>query len=135
MQGSPTVSRCSRAGFSMLSEPRFDVIRGQVEIPILEDQSEPVILEALQGGRYGRSHVLHLDPFAFLMSEHDEPTRHLYHVLIEECDARVADGRLGAASVFLTWGSNGRAAKDDLFEGGYRGGLHGGFQIRASVAI
>jgi hypothetical protein len=113
----------------VLGEPCFDAIRGQVAILNPGRQgSEPVILKALQGGTYGRSHVLHLDPFAFLMSKDDQPTRDLYHDLIGECDARVADERLCAASVFLTWGTNGRAAKDDLFEGGHRGVLRGGFQ-------
>jgi len=112
----------------VLQEARFDAIRDQVEILDPGGQSEPVILEALQAGRYGRSHVLHLDPFAFVMKKRDRLTRALYHDLIQECDARVADESLGAASVFLTWGCNSMAAQADLFKGGYMGGLHGGFQ-------
>jgi hypothetical protein len=54
--------------------------------------------------------------------------REVYGGLIRECDARVRRHDLAAASVFFTWGSNNAAAKDDLFEGGYRGGLDDGYQ-------
>jgi hypothetical protein len=43
----------------VLGEPRFDSIRDQVAILDPGQQSEPVILNALQSGMYGRSHVLH----------------------------------------------------------------------------
>jgi hypothetical protein len=33
-----------------------------------------------------------------------------------------------ATSAFITWGSNGAAAKDDLDGAGYLGGLPGGYQ-------
>lgn len=49
--------------------------------------------------------------------------RALYRDRIHQCDARVQQHGLAAASVFFTWGSNNAAAKDDLFEGGYGGGL------------
>ncbi len=62
------------------------------------------------------------------MAEHDANTRSSYLQLVRECDARVAQGELGAASVFFTWGSNGAAAKDDLDGAGYLGGVQGGYQ-------
>lgn len=72
--------------------------------------------------------MLHLDPFAFVMAPDDERMRRLYRALIRECDARVQQHGLAAVSVFFTWGSNNAAAKDDLFEAGYGGGLDDGYQ-------
>ena len=118
----------------VFEEPCFDAIRDQVEILNPGPQgSEPVILEALRGGRYGRSHVVHLDPYSFVMGKDLRPTRDLYHDLIEECDAQVAAGRLAAATLFLTWGRFNGAARSDLFEDGYRAGLRGGLQDLRSV--
>jgi hypothetical protein len=112
----------------VLEEACFRSVRSRVEILDPFGQSEPVVLEKLRHGCYGRRHVLHLDPFAFVMGKDDQPTRDRYRYLLQECDARVAEEKLGAASVFVTWGSNGSAARQDLFMEGYEGGLHGGFQ-------
>ena len=62
------------------------------------------------------------------MAPQDAPMRALYRNLIRECDARVQQHGLAAASVFFTWGSNNAAAKDDLFEAGFGGGLDDGYQ-------
>ena len=112
----------------VLEEACFTVVRGRVEILDPGGQSEPVVLQKLQDGCYGRRHVLHLDPFAFVMRQDDQPTRDRYRELLQKCDEQVAEERLGAASVFVTWGSNSSAAREDLFREGYGGGLHGGFQ-------
>ena len=53
--------------------------------------------------------------------------------LVEACDEQVRLGRLGAASLFFTWGSNSLAALDDLSGAGYRGGLLGGYQSLLSA--
>jgi hypothetical protein len=62
------------------------------------------------------------------MAERDAGTRRSYQQLLRDCDTKVASGELAAASVFITWGSNGAAAKDDLDGEGYLGGLEGGYQ-------
>jgi len=69
-----------------------------------------------------------------VMAPEDAPMRARYRDLIRECDARVQQDGLATASVFFTWGSNNAAAKDDLFEAGYSGGLDDGYQaLIASV--
>jgi hypothetical protein len=82
----------------------------------------------LEAGGFGPDHVLHLDPFAFVMAPDDATIRAVYRNLIRDCDARVQQRGLAAASVFFTWGSNNAAAKADLFDGGYGGGLDDGYQ-------
>ena len=72
--------------------------------------------------------MLHLDPFAFVMAQDHTATRALYRDIVRECDTLVSDGRLAAASLFFTWGSNGAAAKEDLHGGGYLGGRPGGYR-------
>jgi hypothetical protein len=87
-----------------------------------------MVLSRLEAGGFGPNHLLHLDPFAFVMAPEDARMRALYRDLIRECDARVKQRDLAAASVFFTWGSNSAAARDDLFEAGYSGGLGDGYQ-------
>jgi len=91
------------------------------------ERSEPSVLRSLEDGRYLTTHILHFDPFAFVMDPEDA-TRELYLRLVRGCDEHVHLGRLGAASVFFTWGSNSAAALADLSGPGYRGGLPGGYQ-------
>jgi hypothetical protein len=118
----------------VLREPCFDTIRQDVAIVDPgQHGSEPVVLDALRAGAYGQSHVLHLDPFAFVMSDDDQGVRDRYREIIQEADARVASGKLGAVSLFVTWGSNGQAARADLFQQGYAGGLQGGYQDLLSL--
>jgi hypothetical protein len=62
------------------------------------------------------------------MAPEDAQMRSVYRALIRECDSRVKRHDLAAASVFFTWGSNSAAAKDDLFQAGYGGGLDDGYQ-------
>jgi hypothetical protein len=77
--------------------------------------SEPMVLSRLQTGAIGSDHVLHFDPFAFVMASEDVAVRAMYRDLIHECDERVKRHYMAASSVFFTWGSNNAAAKDDLF--------------------
>ena len=112
----------------VFSEPCYSAVRAQVAIEDPGGPSEQTIASRLRDGHYRPTHVLHFDPFAFVMAEHDANTRSSYLQLVRECDARVARGELGAASVFFTWGSNGAAAKDDLDGAGYLGGVQGGYQ-------
>src|SRR6266700_8206811 len=59
--------------------------------------------------------------------------RSMYRDLIRECDAGVRRGELAAASVFVTWGSNGSAATEDLYGAGYPGGRPNGYQDLVST--
>jgi hypothetical protein len=94
----------------VFSEERFSKVRGNLRMTDPAGPSEPMLLSRLKGGASGPDHVLHLDPFAFVMAPEDEQMRALYRELIGECDARVQQHGL-AASVFFTWGSNNAAAK------------------------
>ena len=111
----------------VFSEPCFSSVRGRLHIQDPAGESEPGILSQLRRGVYGGGHVLHLDPFAFVMAQDKAYIRSWYGDLIRECDARVGRRELAATSVFFTWGSNGSAAKADLYGAGYSGGLSAGY--------
>lgn len=91
------------------------------------ESSEPRVLLALERGTYTSAHVLHFDPFAFVMDP-DDSLRSTYKRLTAYSHEHVAQGQLAATTLFFTWGSNSRAALDDLDEAGYRGGLEGGYR-------
>lgn len=112
----------------VFSEDCFSKVRGNLQTTDPHGPSEPMVLSRLREGAFGPDHMLHLDPFAFVMAPQDAPRRALYRDLIRECDARVQQNGLAAASVFFTWGSNNAAAKDDLFEAGFGGALDDGYQ-------
>lgn len=117
----------------VFSEPCFATVRPNLEVNDPAGPSEPVVLSRLRAGSFGSTHVLHFDPFAFVMARTDAPSRAMYRDLIRECDARVGTGELLAASVFFTWGSNGAAARDDLFGPGYLGGQPDGYQDLVTI--
>jgi hypothetical protein len=112
----------------VFSEPCFSGVRAQLQIQDPAGQSEPEVLSRLRRGGFGSGHVLHFDPFAFVMARNTASIRSIYRDLIQECDARVGRGELAAASVFFTWGSNGAAALEDLYGAGYPGGRPNGYQ-------
>jgi hypothetical protein len=103
-------------------------VRGRLSTTDPSGLSEPVMLDRCRAGAFGPATLLHLDPFAFVMSADDTKMRGCYGDLIRACDASVRQGELAAATLFFTWGSNSAAAKDDLFGRGFRGGLENGFQ-------
>jgi hypothetical protein len=112
----------------VFSEDSFAKVRGNLRTTDPDGSSEPMVLSRLTEGVFGPDHVLHFDPFAFVMAPHDASMRALYRDLIQECDARVQQSGLAAASLFFTWGSNNAAAKDDLFEDGFSDGVDDGYQ-------
>lgn len=119
----------------VFSQPCFSTVRSVLRTEDPVGASEPKLLLDLRNGVLGGTHVLHFDPFAFVMAKDDIGTRASYREILRECDARVGAGRLAATSLFFTWGSHGAAAKEDLFGGGYAGGLPGGYQeLVSSVA-
>lgn len=93
-----------------------------------------MVLSRFEAGGIGPYHVLHLDPFAFVMKPEDERMRGLHRELIGECDERVQLHGPAAASVFFTWGSNNAAAKAGHLNGGYGGGHDNGYQALVAVA-
>ena len=78
----------------VFSEPCFGGVRSQLQIQDPAGPSEPVVLSRLMAGTFGSGHVLHFDPFAFVMARTDAPIRAMYRDLIRECDARVGGGGL-----------------------------------------
>jgi hypothetical protein len=112
----------------VFSEGCFSKVRRNLRTTDPDGPSEPMVLSGLKTGGFGPDHVLHFDPFAFVMAPEDARVRTVYRDLIRECEARVKRHDLAAASVFFTWGSNSAAAKHDLFEAGFRGGLENGYQ-------
>jgi hypothetical protein len=118
----------------IFSEENFSSVRSRLRIVDLPGGSETRILSGVRDGAFGPDHILHFDPFAFVMAQEHSATRTVYRDLVKECDTRVKNGTLAAASLFVTWGSNGAAAKDDLHGRGYLGGLTGGYRdLVASV--
>jgi len=91
--------------------------------------SEPKVLLALEQGEYTRTHVLHFDPFAFVMAPKYASTRNMYKRLLKQCDERVGCSQLAAATLFFTWGRrHNTAALADLYGAGFGGGLDGGYR-------
>jgi hypothetical protein len=86
----------------------------------------------LREGAFGAEQVLHFDPFAFVMAQDAASTRSMYRDIVRECDARIERGELAVASVFITWGSNGAAAMEDLYGAGCLGGVPEGYQALIS---
>ncbi len=107
-------------------EPALASLSSDVHLVDPGRSSEPLVLASLRRGEYSPADVVHFDPFAFVM-DRDDDKRRMYNELITACDDRVRSGDLGAATLFITWGSNNRAALDDLRGEGYQGGLEGGY--------
>ena len=62
----------------IFSEDCFSKVRGNLRTSDPNGRSEPMVLSRLEAGAFGPDHVLHLDPFAFIMAPEDEPIRALY---------------------------------------------------------
>ncbi len=69
-----------------------------------ESSSEEVVLDGFKGSCFGGRHVIHLDPFAFVVGEKHTHERERYAKLLCTADMRVASGTLAALSVFVVWG-------------------------------
>jgi hypothetical protein len=108
-------------------EPALEALGLDLRLVDPGTHSEPAILHALERDDFSRRHILHFDPFAFVMDQ-DALTRNAYKCLMAQCDNRVGRKQLAAATLFFTWGSNSRAALDDLDGVGYLGGLSGGYR-------
>lgn len=117
-----------RVAARVIAESPFAAVRDRISILDPGETSETYAVSGLEAGTFDSRCILHLDPFAFVMSERDAPARETYRTLIKEADAQVRRGAFTALSLFFTWGSNGAAAVDDLDGSGYCGGIRGGFQ-------
>jgi hypothetical protein len=61
----------------VFSEGCFSKVRGHLRTTDPDGPCEPMVLSRLEPGRFGPDHVLHLDPFAFVMAPEDAPMRGL----------------------------------------------------------
>jgi len=68
-------------------EDRFSKVRGNLRTIDPGGPSEPMVFSRLEARGFGPDHVLHLDPFAFVMAPEDAQMRAVYRDLICECDA------------------------------------------------
>lgn len=69
------------------------------------ESSEQRLIELLeQSSRLGGNHLVHLDPFAFMIGRPHEEERKRYAKLLHEADRRVECNTLAALSVFVVWG-------------------------------
>lgn len=98
------------------------------------ESSEKDLLDRFRRSCFGRSHVVHLDPFAFVVSQKPKPkqTRERYAELLRIANRRVESGTLGALSVFVVWGQDNVGARADLCGDG--SGASNGYQgLRAII--
>ena len=110
----------------VFQEPALGNLAADLGLTDPGTDSETYVLRACDQGEYSGKDVLHFDPFAFVMGE--SPTSRLYKRIVAFCDSSVVQGELGAATLFITWGSNNLAALDDLDGAGYQGGLMCGYR-------
>ena len=80
------------------------------------ESSEQRLIELLeQSSCLGGNHLVHLDPFAFVIGRPHEEERERYAKLLHEADRRVECNTLAALSVFVVWGQrHGGKARNDL---------------------
>jgi len=117
----------------VLGQDCFLPVRDRIVVERSEERSEKALLEWLKAGSASDQHIVHFDPFAFVMAETDADMRSTYAEILRECGARVRASTLGAVTVFFTWGSNGAAALADLDGNGYRNGISNGYKALVSL--
>ena len=89
----------------VFNEPAFRRFRPPPRVQRTESSSEQALIELLeQPSRLGGNHVVHLDPFAFVISSRHAEKRKRYAKLLHEADRRVECNTLAALSVFVVWG-------------------------------
>ena len=99
---------------------------------MLRKSSEDELLDRFRRSCFGGSHVVHLDPFAFVVGRKHEQTRERYAELLRIANRRVESGTLGALSVFVAWGQDNIGAGADLRGDG--NGVANGYQdLRAII--
>lgn len=98
------------------------------------ESSEKDLLDRFRRSCFGGSHVVHLDPFAFVVSQKPKPkqTRERYAELLRIANRRVESGTLGALSVFVVWGQDNVGARADLCGDG-SGASNGYRDLRAII--
>lgn len=95
--------------------------------------SEQELNDRFRNSCFGGNHVVHLDPFAFVIGDEHAQKRKRYAELLREADRRVASKSLAAVSVFVVWGRrHGGKAKADLCGAGC--GVPDGYRgLRATI--
>ena len=96
------------------------------------ESSEKDLLDRFRRLCFGGSHVVHLDPFAFVVGRKHKQTRERYAELLRIANRRVETGTLGALSVFVAWGQDNVGARADLCGDG-SGASNGYRDLRAII--
>ena len=130
MDADPDVTATARRVFN---EPVFDSFCPRPRVQCTKLSSEEELQGRLGGSCFGRCHIIHLDPFAFVIGKEHAATRMQYVRLLRTANQCVARKRLAAHSVFFVWGRrHGSKAKADL--DGVGCGVENGYQdLRAHV--
>ena len=81
-----------------------------------EAPSEEALIDLFHRSCFGENHIVHLDPFAFVVSGEHAPNRERYAKLLRTADRCVASKTLAALSLFIVWGRrHSSKARADLF--------------------
>ena len=81
-----------------------------------EAPSEEALINRFHRSCFGENHIVHLDPFAFVVSGEHAPDRERYAKLLRTADRCVASKTLAALSIFIVWGRrHSSKARADLF--------------------
>ena len=117
----------------LFGEPAFRRFKPPPRVLRTELPAEEVLIDRFHRACFGGNHIVHLDPFAFVVSKKSAPERERYAKLLRTADRRVACQTLAALSIFVVWGQrHGSNARADLFGGGC--GVRDGYQdLRAMI--
>lgn len=101
----------------VFNEPAFRRFCPPPCVQRTESSSEQALIDLLGNRRaLGGNHLVHLDPFAFVIGRRHAQERERYAKLLYEADRRVKRNTLAALSVFVVWGRRqGGKARNDLF--------------------
>ena len=111
----------------LFDEPAFRQYKPAPDVLHTKSPSERELIGRFRNSCFGGNHVVHLDPFAFVIGDKHAQTRKRYAELLREADRRVASGTLAALSVFVVWGQrHGGKARADLCGAGC--GVRDGYQ-------
>ena len=119
----------------LFDEPAFRQCKPAPDMLHTKPSSEQELIDRFRSSCFGGNHVVHLDPFAFVLGgKHaQKQKRKWYAELLRKADRRVASRTLAALSVFVVWGQWHKAeAKADLCGAGC--GVRDGYQdLRAAI--
>lgn len=126
--------RCVTATLERVcAEPAFSRLDPPPRVLWTESSSEEVVLDDFERSCFGGSHVVHLDPFAFVHGKEHAQDRERYAELLCTANQCVASGTLAALSVFVVWGQrHSGEARQQIWDQGC--GVPGGYpDLRARI--